>query len=1055
MFPARPKACNMERPRASLPSSRKAFWRMTLSHHAIDRRVPDCSRRLAVGRRSLPAAWEIAILVAIGLTFPGTLTAAERVDDPFDQQVRPILEDHCYGCHGNGSKKGGVVLDEFGAGNSHLRDHDLWLAVLKNVRAGIMPPAGKPRPTARERRALEDWIKYQAFGIDPRNPDPGRVTVRRLNRVEYRNTVRDLIGVDYDTSVEFPPDDTGHGFDNIGEVLTVSPLLLEKYVTAARAVVAAAVPTFPRTVAENVIAGRRFRPAGAKMSVQNGDGPLSLSYYEPAAVSTQVGVDIAGRYQLVVDLTANERFVDGVFDLNRCRLTFKVDGRERLAREYSRQDGRAYHDVIDVAWQPGDHQLALELQPLAPAEKQVRSLTIRVKSVTIRGPLEERYWVRPRDYTRFFPKDVPTGKGDRRAYARELLERFATRAFRRPVAQETVDKLVDFAAGVFTQNGQTFESGIAHAFTAVLASPAFLFREEDALAASGESFPLVDEFALASRLSYFLWSSMPDDELFRLAGSSKLRDNLSAQLSAHARRRAFRGVCPAFRRPVAAGARHRFGADQRVRGGRAGPDARSRSRKAPGAISRAQSPARGKVDRGRQERAGTVRTGFGGSFRRFREFELSGELRRAMRRETEMLFGHIVRTGRNVLELLDSDYTFLNERLAGCYGIAGVKGDEMRRVSLPPGGPRGGVLTQGTVLVVTSNPDRTSPVKRGLFILDNILGTPPAPPPPDIPPLEDAARKTGHTKPTLRETLALHRQDPKCSSCHNRMDPLGLALENFNALGRWRDKEKGQPVDATGKLITGESFTTIQDLKRVLVNQRQRDFYRCLSEKLLTYALGRGLEYYDVEAVDRLVERLEKKSGSATELVMGVVESVPFQRTRRQRCDRDERGRRRRRGRNRTHYRDREAVHESEFGTACVSQSPALSARAGRLRRVAGARVAGPGAATCRRPGGQGPCDHSDGCTLAHGLCLLSQRRHSQSLVANRSWRRFSAQGEPRAARTPQKVDPGSGRPQSPDGQRRARWCRRPCPRQRHVLDGRATEEKRDRHSGRSLDSTS
>ena len=222
-----------------------------------------------------------------------------------------------------------------------------------------------------------------------------------------------------------------------------------------------------------------------------------------------------------------------------------------------------------------------------------------------------------------------------------------------------------------------------------------------------------------------------------------------------------------------------------------------------------------------------------------------------------MLFEHIVREDRSLVELLDSDYTFLNERLAKHYGIDGVKGDEMRRVALPPGGPRGGVLTQGTVLAVTSNPDRTSPVKRGLFILDNILGMPPPPPPPNIPPLEDAGKKIAGRTPTLRESLALHRNAASCASCHNRMDPLGLALENFNALGRWRDKESGQPIDASGKLITGESFNGISELKRILVDRHRRDFYRCLSEKMLTYALGRGLDYRDVETVDRLVERIE------------------------------------------------------------------------------------------------------------------------------------------------------------------------------------------------------
>jgi mono/diheme cytochrome c family protein len=855
---------------------------MRLHTNSMSSRSARCWRRAGVLQPGIRALARIFVAIGLVALFPGSAPAADRTQEEFEQHVRPILEDHCYACHGNGSKKGGIVLDGFAVDQARLHDSDLWLAVLKNVRAGIMPPAGKPRPTDQESRLLEDWIKYEALGIDPKNPDPGRVTVRRLNRVEYRNTVRDLIGVDYDTSIEFPPDDTGHGFDNIGEVLTLSPLLLEKYVTAARAVVSAAVPTTSRTVAEQTIAGRRFRGPGAPAAGESDLVPLSLSYYRPAVVSTGVRAEVDGRYQLVVDLSANERFVDGVFDLNRCRLIVKVDGRERIAREYTRQDGRAYHDVIDLDWQAGDHQLALELQPLTPAEKQVRSLTIRVKSVTVRGPVEEKHWVRPKDYARFFPKDVPASPDDRREYARELLGQFATRAFRRPVDNETVEKLAAFAASVYTQSGQTFEAGIAHALTAILASPAFLFREEKALAGSSESFPLIDEYALASRLSYFLWSSMPDDELVRLAAANKLRDNLSAQVT----RMLGDGRSEEF-------VRHFVGQWLQARDVDSvqinafaviaqddTPDPEAEKRRAR-FRELARKPVEKLTDLETKELE-RLRGTFGNSFRRFREFELNGELRRAMRRETEMLFGHIVRNGSNVLELIDSDYTFLNERLAGCYGIAGVKGEEMRRVPLPPGGPRGGVLTQGTVLVVTSNPDRTSPVKRGLFILDNILGTPPAPPPADIPPLEDAARRAANKKPTLREALALHRQDPKCSSCHNRMDPLGLAFENFNALGRWRDKERGQKVDASGRLITGEEFKTIQELKHILVNQRQRDFYRCLSEKLLTYALGRGLGAQDVEVVDRLVERLESEKGNARELVMGVVDSVPFQRARRQ-----------------------------------------------------------------------------------------------------------------------------------------------------------------------------
>ena len=262
--------------------------------------------------------------------------------------------------------------------------------------------------------------------------------------------------------------------------------------------------------------------------------------------------------------------------------------------------------------------------------------------------------------------------------------------------------------------------------------------------------------------------------------------------------------------------------------------------------------------------------------------ELDRDLRRALREETEHYFGYIVRDDRSVLELLDSDYTFLNERLARHYDLTNLNlaGPEFRRVSLPADGPRGGVLTHGSVLIVTSNPTRTSPVKRGLFILDNILGTPPPPPPADIPLLEDSEKEFGDRKPTLRETLAVHRGKPLCSSCHNRMDPLGLALENFNALGMWRDKERGQTIDASGKLITGEPFQDIRQVRHVLATHHRLEFYRCLTEKLLTYALGRGLEPYDVDTVDRIVARLDQQSGRFSALLQGIVESAPFQKRR-------------------------------------------------------------------------------------------------------------------------------------------------------------------------------
>jgi hypothetical protein len=260
--------------------------------------------------------------------------------------------------------------------------------------------------------------------------------------------------------------------------------------------------------------------------------------------------------------------------------------------------------------------------------------------------------------------------------------------------------------------------------------------------------------------------------------------------------------------------------------------------------------------------------------------EMGPELRLAMRLETEKTFEYILREDRSLLELLSADYTFLNERLAAHYDIPNVQGDEMRLVKLPEDSPRGGILTQGTILGVTSNPTRTSPVKRGFFILENILGTPPPPPPPNIPPLEDAEKGLTNSNPSLRDTLALHRKSPLCNSCHNRMDPLGLAFENFNAMGRWRTAELGQPIDASGKLITGESFNNVRELKRLLVEKRRKDFYNTVAEKLLTYALGRGLEYYDVETCDRIVAKVEAANGRPSALLAGIVESAPFQKTR-------------------------------------------------------------------------------------------------------------------------------------------------------------------------------
>ncbi len=541
----------------------------------------------------LASALTIAASIAVAV-------ASDPIADPFSQTVQPILEDRCYACHGNGSKKGGVNFDGLETDAARLRDRDFWWAVLRNVRAGIMPPADKPRLSGDELRQLEDWIKYSPFGIDPTDPDPGRVTVRRLNRVEYRNTIRDLLGVDYDANSEFPSDDTGHGFDNNGDVLTLSPMLLEKYLNAANAIISRAVPSVPKVMAEQLIPGKSFKkdPGG-----QSGSGPASLSYYEPATASATAKVEHDGRYKAIFDLTANERYVDGQNDYNRCRLLLRADGEELLRREFVRSENRPLRFEFDRDWKAGPHTLTVEVQPLTPNEKRVRSLAITVQSVTLRGPADERFWVPPADHARFFPGGVPADPAARKRYAREILGKFAERAFRRPVDEATKDRLAALALAASSHGKSPFEAGVAQAMAAVLTSPRFLFREEDVQSDSTSRYPLVDEYSLASRLSYFLWSSMPDAELIKLAGEHNLRKNLRRPGRSDARRWALGGILPQLRRAMAPGPRHRDRHHQRVRRHYSRPGARPRGREAPRTVPRAQPQAARETERGREKRA--------------------------------------------------------------------------------------------------------------------------------------------------------------------------------------------------------------------------------------------------------------------------------------------------------------------------------------------------------------------------------------------------------------------------------------------------------------------
>ncbi len=820
---------------------------------------------------------------AIGL---GAVASGAKADQPnqgvvrFHSQVEPLLEKYCYDCHGDGASKGNLALDDLNSDSAILSASDIWFKVLKNVRAGLMPKGDDPRPTSAEISVLENWIKFQAFGIDPKNPDPGLLTIRRLNRVEYRNTIRDLMGIDFNSEVEFPPDDTGHGFDNLGEVLTVSPLLLEKYLAAAEEVVEQAVPRVAKVPAKLALKPRDFVRDAPNETIAADEKPGarvgSLNARTGGRLSQSFILRTAGTYKLSLEATIASTFD---FDRSRATLTLSIDGQEQKRAEVA-WGGQNIHYDDERAWTAGEHRVTIELTPLVPAEapapQQVKipepsatsattvvvsgkldapatsanavepppktSVVLRVVSTQLVGPMEPAKWIAPENYTRFFPRaQPPVGLAERDAYAREVLRNFVARAFRRPVEDAKIEQLVGLARSVYSGSDGRFEDGVARAFMAILASPRFIFRlEAPQPADAGARFPDVDEYALASRLSYFLWSSMPDAELFDLAGRHELRQHLPAQITRM------------LNSEKAAGLVHNF----------TGQWLQARDIESV--------PINGRAVLGIHGRGSNLAN----------KADFDGTLRKAMHSETEMVFDYIMREDRSVLEFIDSDYTFLNARLAKHYGLPPVQGEALRLVKLPPDSTRGGFLTEGTVLAVTSNPTRTSPVKRGLFILDNFLGTPPPPPPPNIPALEDSLHGAGGKELPLREALAAHRDHPLCASCHARMDPLGFALENFNAMGNWRELDAEEPINAAGQLVTGESFHDIRDLKHIMTHERRLDYYRCLTEKMMTYALGRGLEYYDVETVDQIVAGLEANGGKFSVLLTGIINSAPFQKIR-------------------------------------------------------------------------------------------------------------------------------------------------------------------------------
>jgi mono/diheme cytochrome c family protein len=755
----------------------------------------------------------IGACLALGM--PG-IVSPQGVDptrsaEAFESSILPVLRGTCGQCHNDTRASGGLNVGDLGTRDSVVRHREEWEQILRRVRDGEMPPPGAARPSDPELEAFVDTIRDALERADAgAPPDPGRVTARRLNRSEYTNTIRDLLGVDFRAENYFPTDDSGDGFDNIGEVLTVSTVLMESYMSAAERIARWAIST-------------DLPPEPLVEEYRSREGRIRR--VDPGTIEAFHRVEYAGEYTVRIGLPG-ERAPDA----KPVTLNLWMDGELLASRQIeTRPSGLVYfnpysEEEMQVYLPEGDHVFRAGftgddfVSTLAPEEVYDDRKNKFLNSIIFIGPFPST--VEKESRKKVLVCDPAAGG----ACVERILSTLARRAYRRPVTPEDTASLLRFVE-MARADGHSTERGIQLAIQAMLVSPHFLFRlERDPDPEDASAVHPVSEIELASRLSYFLWSSMPDDELLGLAEAGRLRE------------------LETLRRQIA-----RMLADPR---------------------------------------AAALASNFAGQWLEIRNLDVvepdpekfpqwDPELREAMKAETTLFFEHVLREDRPVSEFLDADYTFLNERLADFYGIEGIEGDKFRRVGLSPAQreQRGGILSQASVLTVSSYPNRTSPVIRGKYVLSNVLGTPPAPPPPDVPVLDEtAAGTTG----SMRQQLEAHRTNPTCASCHSRMDPLGFGLENYDAIGRWRTTDGEFRVDAEGTLPNGQTFSSPAEMRSVLASQLE-GFSRTLTEKMLTYALGRGLRSYDRPAVAAIEDALASDGYRFQALVHAIVESLPFQ----------------------------------------------------------------------------------------------------------------------------------------------------------------------------------
>ena len=805
-------------------------------------------------------------------------------DSIFAKSIQPFFANNCFACHNDERQTGDLSLESFKTAASLSKDRGTMKLILEKLNTGAMPPPKMPRPKPEDIAPVTQWLSQQLAAEPVKGNTPaektkspevssGRVTARRLNRVEYNNTVRDLLGVDLQPADDFPQDDSGYGFDNIGAVLSLSPVLMEKYLAAAEKISRTAIfgvaPLKPTLV--RLRSPERNQPPQLTPLTDYDLTGLTL----PNAIHTTYRFPVDGEYVIRVHL-GGERPAGS----EPIQVAVWLDGKLIQTARFDPAKGASFQDAAErqELWGlmqefrmkvgAGDHWLAASIQhlyeglpvsyngpnpsklpvPAMPPFKPPPDLTpqeieklkkevekrraekipansARIGSLELGGPYAVTQGPPAESLKKIYVCGHLNGQ-HRPGCARLIVERLAHRAYRRPVTPQEVAQLTGLVADV-QRDGGSFEEGLATAIQAILLSPHFLFRIERApvkplpVAATGS----LNQHELASRLSYFLWSSMPDDALLAAADRHQLAQ--PAALMAQVRRMLLD--------PKAHALVENFGGQWlQVR----------------------------KLESVKPDR------------KRFPEFD--EYLRLSMRRETEMFFESIVREDRSILDFLDANYSFLNERLARLYNVPNVQGSEFRKVQFAPEAHRNGLLGQASVLTISSYANRTSPVLRGKWVLENLVGAPPPPPPPDVPNLDEA--KIGSSS-SMREQLELHRKNAICASCHTRMDPLGFGLENFDAIGGWRTKDGQFPINASGTLPDGRSFDGPQGLETILKGQPDA-FAECLTRKLLIYALGRGLEPADDPAVKQIVKSVGMNNYRFSSLILGIANSEPFQKRR-------------------------------------------------------------------------------------------------------------------------------------------------------------------------------